>query len=391
MLDIEKIPKNDKIVFCGISDEGVLCATQVSNFLGEREYYFSDIRMEEVSEGQDSILVNNILIPIISLERFYEMGIDISVFCYSDHEKMKDKIERLQIHGINKLHFMANEIVLGYFGALKKLEDSQVYSKEFLCLMKELVEMWNSKFDFPRFYRPHNREAILIELEKLGKTYELLEDDLSKKTFENTLKYRFCGETGYLTEVLQKDQYCPTDIFSFSDEEVIIDGGAAQGDSLSRFIELCNGKYPKIYCFEANQDYCRGIKYCFKHENLHIINKGLYDKNAMLFWHENGHGSYLSEEKKSDFQLEVVSLDDTIKEKVTFIKMDIEGAEQKAILGAKDIIQRDKPKLAICIYHKENDLWDIPLLIKELVPEYKIYIRSYYDVMDEETVCYACL
>ena len=391
MLNIKKIPEDDKIVFCGISETGTICAKQIINLLGEREYYFSDIRMEEVSEGQDFLVINNIKVPMISLERFYDMGMDISVFCYSDHEKMQDKIERLHIHGISKLHYMANEMVLDYYNLLNKLENAQTYNKRFLDLMKELVELWNGENDFPRFYRPHNREVILTELEKLGKAYDLLEDDFSKKTFENVLKYRFSGETKYLTEVLQKNQYYPDEIFSFSDEEVMIDGGAAQGDSALKFIEFCNGKYRKIYSFEANQDYCAGIKYCFKNENVQVINKGLYDKTAMLFWHENGHGSFLSEEKISDSKLEVVSLDDAVKEKVTFIKMDIEGAEQKALLGAKDIIQRDKPKLAICIYHKENDLWDIPLLIKELLPEYKIYIRSYYDVMDEETVCYACL
>jgi FkbM family methyltransferase len=391
MLNIKKIPEHDKIVFCGISESGVKCATQILNLLGDREYYFTDIRVEEVYEGEEFILVNNLEIPIISLERFYDMGYDVSVFCYSDYEKMKDKNERLQLHGMNKLHYMANEIVLEYFNALNKLENAQVYSKNFLNLMKELVVLWNSENDFPRFYRPHNREAILLELEKLSKAYELLEDDLSKQTFENILKYRFCGETKYLTEVLQENQYYPTEIFSFSEEEVIIDGGAAQGDSALKFIELCNRKYRKIYSFEANQDYCRGLKFCLKHENVQIIDKGLYDKNAALFWHEQGHGSYLSEEITSDIKIDVVSLDETIREKVTFIKMDIEGAEQKAILGAKGIIQRDKPKLAICVYHKEDDLWNIPLMIKELLPEYKIYMRSYYDVMDEETVCYACL
>lgn len=391
MLDIKKITENEKIVFCGVSEIGVKCAEQVIDILGEREYYFSDISVEEVDDEKDFILVRNITIPIISLKEFYDMGMDISVFCYTDHERISEKIERLHLHGISKLHYMVNELVWKYFGALSKLENVNAYSKEFIELMKELVKLWNCKYDFPRFYRTHNREAILTELEKLGEVYDLLGDNLSKRTFEHVLKYRFSGEAKYLTEVLRENQYYQSDIFSFSDEEVMIDGGAAQGDSALEFIKFRNKKYRKIYSFEANENYCRGMKYCLKNENVQIINKGLYDKNTILFWHESGHGSRFSEEINSDCQLEVVSLDDTVKEKVTFIKMDIEGAEQKAILGAKDIIQRDKPKLAICVYHKENDLWDIPLLIKKLVPEYKIYIRQHYDVLDEETVCYACL
>ena len=68
--------------------------------------------------------------------------------------------------------------------------------------------------------------------------------------------------------------------------------------------------------------------------------------------------------------------------------MDIEGAEQNALEGAKDIILRNKPKLAICLYHKPEDLWEIPLYIHSLVPEYKIYIR-HHSHTNEETVMYA--
>lgn len=391
MLNIKKIPEKDKIVFCGVSELGLICAEQVINILGEREYYFTDLSIEEVNKKEDFVLVRDKKIPVMPINKFYEMGKDVSVFCYSDNERINDKIERLHIYGIEKLHFMVNELVWKYFEALNKLENVKAYSKEFINLMKELIMMWNSNYNFPRFYRPHNREAILVELEKLSEVYDMLEDDLSKKTFENILKYRFSGERVYLSEVLKENQYYQTDIFSFSDDEVMIDGGAAQGDSALEFIKFSSNKYRKIYSFEANQNYCRGMKYCFKDDNVQIINKGLYDKNTILYWHESGHGSRFIESIYSDCQLEVVSLDDTVHEKVTFIKMDIEGAEQKAILGAKNIIQRDKPKLAICVYHKEEDLWEIPIMIKKLIPEYKIYLRQHYDEMDEETVCYACL
>ena len=70
--------------------------------------------------------------------------------------------------------------------------------------------------------------------------------------------------------------------------------------------------------------------------------------------------------------------------------MDIEGSEQDALLGAAGIIRRDRPRLAICIYHKPEDLYEIPFLIKELVPEYRLYIRHHSDTY-AETVLYATL
>lgn len=87
-------------------------------------------------------------------------------------------------------------------------------------------------------------------------------------------------------------------------------------------------------------------------------------------------------------KVRVYQLDSVIEEPVTFIKMDIEGSEKEAILGARRIITEYKPKLAICIYHKVEDFWEIPLLIKALNPDYNIYIRNYEDRIDE-TICYA--
>jgi len=90
---------------------------------------------------------------------------------------------------------------------------------------------------------------------------------------------------------------------------------------------------------------------------------------------EMNHGSNVS---KGDTYIDTVSIDERfISEKVSFIKMDIEGAETEAIRGAMNIIKRDKPKLAISIYHKKEDIYEIPLLINEICPEYKFYLRHF--------------
>ena len=88
--------------------------------------------------------------------------------------------------------------------------------------------------------------------------------------------------------------------------------------------------------------------------------------------------------------IKVVSIDEYMKDKepATFIKMDIEGGEYDAISGAKNTIIKEKPKLALSVYHKATDLWKIPLSIKKLKPDYKMYIRHYSrEIID--TVCFA--
>ena len=105
-----------------------------------------------------------------------------------------------------------------------------------------------------------------------------------------------------------------------------------------------------------------------------------------------GGASRIEDQKRdfySNYDIEVTDLDSVVKdEKVTFIKMDIEGAEEKALLGARHIITEQKPKLAICVYHKPEDIIELPALILEMRPDYKIAFR-HYSLRGTETVMYA--
>ena len=125
-------------------------------------------------------------------------------------------------------------------------------------------------------------------------------------------------------------------------------------------------------------------------EKVELINAGLWSKDTYLAFHsaEYGGSHIVESDEKDGAQVKVVALDSCIRGKVTFIKMDIEGAELEALKGAKQLIMKYRPKLAICIYHKREDMWEIPYFIKNLVPEYKLYIRHYSNY-EYETVLYA--
>ena len=122
-------------------------------------------------------------------------------------------------------------------------------------------------------------------------------------------------------------------------------------------------------------------------ENIKIIPKGTWREETILGFVSSGDGSYITA-GTGDSSIEVTTIDKEIKEKVTFIKMDIEGSEWDALHGARRIIQEQKPILAVCLYHKPEDLFRIPKYMKKLVPDYDIYIRHYTDML-WETVCYA--
>lgn len=131
---------------------------------------------------------------------------------------------------------------------------------------------------------------------------------------------------------------------------------------------------------------CSEVIRCEKLRNYQLYDCGLWDKKDIASFGGSG-CPHIDSGGEQTIKLE--SLDEFLQSnKVTFIKMDIEGAELKALIGAKKTIKKYKPKLAICIYHKPDDIWEIPLYIHDLVPEYKMYIR-HYSAKGCSTILYA--
>lgn len=81
--------------------------------------------------------------------------------------------------------------------------------------------------------------------------------------------------------------------------------------------------------------------------------------------------------------------DELSDERITYIKMDIEGAELKALKGAEETLKRCKPKLAICVYHNTSDFWRVPQYIKSINSEYKIFLKHHSNINCWGTVLYA--
>lgn len=173
-------------------------------------------------------------------------------------------------------------------------------------------------------------------------------------------------------------------------DEVFIDGGCFDGGNAQRFIKWAGGDFKAIYSYEpdsGNYANCQKRLEEIAAGKYQLIDKGLWDTTTELhFAMDNDGGSAISENAES--VVEVTSVDQSVSDEVTFIKFDIEGAEVKALEGARKQITENKPKLAICVYHKPEDIYSIPELILEMNPDYKFYIR-HYSLNEWETVLYA--
>ncbi len=217
----------------------------------------------------------------------------------------------------------------------------------------------------------------------------LLADDLSRRVLDAVLGFRLTLEANMLSSVVEWDLYGPASLLAYGEDEVYVDGGSFDGDTIRLFIDRVHNKFARILAFEPDRNTFQRLVANFAHESrVEPINAGLHRQKAMLRFDNAGtRGSILVEE--GGIEIPVVSLDEILgKDRVTYIKMNIEGAELDALKGAKQAIIRCKPKLAISAYHRPSDLWQVPELIGSLCPDYRLYLRQ-HDGGVIETVLYA--
>ena len=209
--------------------------------------------------------------------------------------------------------------------------------------------------------------------------YNNLEDYQSKKVLLATLDNWFNWNFKYLGSVIQNlyDDYFDLDLLSNCHDEILVDLGSYTGDSILSFIDNYGKEsFKKIYCYEINKkNFDMMEKNLCQYDNIVLKLKGVSDKTGFMYVKENEALSACTLNNEGQTKVNLTSLDEDIKEKITIIKSDIEGAEQNALLGAKKHIVNDHPKLLISIYHSNDDIWQIPRMIKEMDSSYKFYIR----------------
>jgi len=229
-----------------------------------------------------------------------------------------------------------------------------------------------------------NDKAKMLDINKIQKVKKFLKDQKSKDILSDIINLRTTLDTKYYIKP-EGTEYFPEDIpvLENLDSVNFIDCGAYTGDTIE---ELVKQNFPIGYTlsFEPDDKNFTVLQNTLESLNLKnsfIFPAGVYSKNTILSFSNNGIDSSASLDDTSSLQVNVVALDTIIyNSSPNFIKMDIEGAEKEALLGAKQTIQRYKPNLAICLYHKPEDLWELPLLIQEIEPSYDMYIRVHEDL-----------
>lgn len=218
------------------------------------------------------------------------------------------------------------------------------------------------------------REFIEEHDEDFERAYSLLADDFSRQSFVDVLNFKVSGKVEYLFKSEKQKEEIYSEYLQLGKDEIFMDLGAYDGDTVREFLQATDCEYEKIIAVEADEkNYKKLTDKTAEVKNITTHNLAVWDKKETLFFEKKkGRNSKLSSSGKVEVQAD--SVDNILGgEKITVLKMDIEGSEEKALDGARHTIARYRPKLYVCAYHRNSDMYRLPLKINELCADYKIY------------------
>lgn len=244
----------------------------------------------------------------------------------------------------------------------------------------------------PVFWMGKREEVKKHKLDIL-RAYNCMADKKSRTTFCDHIGLRLGFRPGSLAFPDRRNQYTPADISGLNPQR-FIDGGAFDGDTLRSLLK----KYRRLDSFAAFEPDLDNFRKLVKTVAIHrkkiqsisLFPTGLGSRTEKAeFTSGKGASSRLS--KAGNNFVPVVALDDVLPNfSPSLIKLDVEGSEASSIQGAKKLISKYKPGLAVCVYHKPEDIWEIPLTIMSMFPFYRLRMRCHgYNGFD--LVLYASL
>ena len=223
---------------------------------------------------------------------------------------------------------------------------------------------------------------------KIQAVYDMLADEKSRQTYADVLNFKISGKIDYLNNCTSPKEKLYGGIIPLGENEIFADLGAYNGDTAAEFIAACNNNFRHLYAFEPNPKNFRKLtKNLPDSDKITLFNAAAGRENGVIkisanegrMSRENGSGKTV--------EIPVLAVDKAVHENVTVLKLDVEGGEREALLGARRHIENGA-KILCSLYHRNEDMFELPLLIKSINPELKFYVRHQLYIPAWETNLY---
>lgn len=325
-----------------------------------------------------------------SWEKIKESGLPVVIYGMGNGaDKVIDEFERLSIpiSGVTASDaFVRGQMFRGFrVKRLAEFEGDFIIAVAFASCLPDVMNHIYSLCDKYRVIVPcvpvfgneiFNRNFIEKFNTQINEAYSLFEEE-SKRIFAGCVNFMFGGELETLKNITTQKDEVFQNILCLNSDESYLDLGAYRGDTVAEFLHYCDNKYSGITALEPDRKTFKKLtEYLADIPKSEAVQKAIYSESKnLVFSNKAGRQSTIASEGE---EIESVTVDELFDNKtVTYIKMDVEGAEKEAIKGAERTLKNQKPKLNIALYHKSRDLFEIPLQIAKINPEYKFYIRRH--------------
>ena len=213
-------------------------------------------------------------------------------------------------------------------------------------------------------------------------------DILSRRTLDALMLYRLTWDMTFIAQINKPEKaiYFEPDVMPLGDHEILVDGGAYDGDTARDFVSKTGGRYDHIHSFEIdpqNADWFATKTASIERLSLHRI--GLWNEQAEIGIDQRIESSSRVNHQ-SQLKVPLDAMDNMDLGPVSLIKLDIEGAEVQALNGARKLIQAHKPKLAICTYHRPNDFDTIPATLCDIRDDFTLRLRHYSPILFDSVI-----
>jgi FkbM family methyltransferase len=254
---------------------------------------------------------------------------------------------------------------------------------------------WSFPDEFLPYYQFELPEHVLAKAPDIRRALDLFADNQSRRQFVAHIRFRLWLDYQALPASSKGDYFPPDLIAPLPPDVIFIDCGAYDGDTVLRFLAQQRGAFGRILAFEPDETNCRRLRERLAlmgdevASRAQVFHAGVGARRERLRFNSTGNTS-AAFDGMGNVEIDVLPLEEVVEDDGSplYLKFDVEGAEREALAGAEQLIRRARPIIAISVYHKPNDLWELPSYLHSLDLGYQLFLRTQgEDGMD--VICYA--
>lgn len=293
--------------------------------------------------------------------------------------------------GFVRGHLYRGKRVISYSEACEKYGNNFIIVLSFGSRLPEVMNLMYELDKKHEFYAPDvpvcpgglfNEEFFDAHKEELFEARSLLYDEKSKEIYDNIIRFKLTGKLCYLKATEDSEENVNNEILRLNEYKIYADLGAYNGDTVRSYLEYCPN-LKEIHAFEPDARNFKKLSAYAENEDrakVYAYNYASNDKDETVEFISSGNRNS-SKSGTNSHKFKTVSIEahrlDSIIPNVDFIKYDVEGAEYDAIIGSEKLIVDKSCDLLVSMYHKNEDLYELPILVNKLNPNYKLYLRRF--------------